>query len=189
MAYKVTKIGKNAYVKSDTTLMDNLLKGIEMKLAARVGILGASGRNRVVRQDGETFKAFQKRLRHFLKSDKAKGDSPTNADIGLAHEVGVKSRNLPRRSWLKEPLEDHLSQHFAKLGKVAIEKMLFANYQIAYAQLGVIGEIIVQKGFETGGYGKWKPLKAATIAAKGSDAILIDTAQLRRSVTSEVVKK
>jgi hypothetical protein len=169
MAYKFTKIGKTGTVTSDTTLLEALVKGIDLKLAVRIGILGASGKN--------------------TRAKSSKGNDITNAEIGLAHEKGIKSRNLPRRSWLEEPLRDNLSIYFVALGKKVVEKMLRGSYQQAYAELGLVSEIIIQKGFETGGYGKWKPLSPITIARKGSDAILIDTAQLRKSVTSEVIKK
>lgn len=189
MSYKYTKVGNSGTVRTNTTLLDALKNGIQQKLATRVGILGNSGRNRVVQHPSETSVAFKKRVKAFLKSDKSQGDAPTNADIGLAHEKGVKTKNLPRRSWLEEPLQDKLRLHMQKLGEQAIEKMLNSQYEQAYAELGVIAEIIIQKGFETGGYGKWPKLKQSTIAAKGSSAILIDTAQLRRSITSEVVHK
>lgn len=189
MAYKVTKIGRVGSVTVNTTLLDNLRNGIDKKLVVRIGILGATGRNRVQQQKGESNPDFKKRLREFQKSNKVKGDVGTNADIGLAHEKGIKSKNLPRRSWLEDPLRDHLKEYFVKAGKKAIESMLMSSYTSAYAQLGLIAEVIIQKGFESGGYGKWKPLSPMTIARKGSSAILIDTAQLRRSITSEVVSK
>jgi len=189
MPGKVTKIGRTGTVTVDTSLLENLVKGIDLKLAVRVGILGATGRNRIQQQKGESNPAFAKRIREFQKSNKAKGDLETNADIGLAHEKGIKSKNLPRRSWLEEPLRDHLSEYFSKAGKKAIEQMLLGTPRMAYAQLGLIAEVIIQKGFASGGYGKWKPLSPITIARKGSSAILIDTAQLRRSVTSEVIAK
>ncbi len=161
---RVTKIGSTAKVTFDDSLLKALTEGINEELVVRVGILGA-------------------------KSKRQNQKGLTNADIGLAHEKGVKSRNLPRRSWLEEPLKDHLSEYFEDLGKKAIENFLHSRYVDAYAQLGLVAENIIQRGFETGGYGKWRPLKLATIRAKGSDAILIDTAQLRRSVTSEVISK
>lgn len=167
MEYKVTKIGKTGQVTTEKSLLDNLLRGVDMKLFARVGIMGAKNK----------------------RTKSGKGQDVGNADIGLAHEKGIKSINLPRRSWLQTPLEDNLSEAFNALGAKAIQKMLTGNYFTAYAQLGVVAENIIQKGFETGGYGKWAPLSQVTISKKKSDAILIDTAQLRRSVTSEVVSK
>ncbi len=190
MGSSYKKVGKNATVKIDTTLLDALIKGTEQRIVVRVGVLGSSNsRNQVTRAPNETAKAFKIRVMEFLKSRTLKNDDKTNAEIGLVHEKGSKSGHIPRRSWLEEPLADHLSLHFAKAGKNAIERMLKSEYKKAYADLGVIAEVIIQKGFETGGYGKWQALSPVTIARKGSSAILIDTAQLRRSVTSEVVSK
>ncbi len=120
----------------------------------------------------------------------SKEKSPvTNADIGAAHEFGVKSRNLPRRSWLKEPLTDHLSEYFKRIGPEAITNAIVNQIESSYVELGIVCEQIILKGFENGGYGKWKALKASTIKAKGSSTILVDSAQLKKSVTSVVVKK
>ncbi len=160
---RITKVGRNIKITFDDTLLKSLIEGINKNLVVRVGVLGVKGR----RQE----------------------QGVSNADIGLAHEKGVKSRNLPRRSWLEQPLQDHLKEQFEALGKKAIESMLQAKSEVVYAQLGLVAENVIQRGFETGGYGKWKPLKQSTIRAKGSDAILIDTAQLRRSITSEVVSR
>lgn len=181
MAVKTTRVGRRGTVKVDVSLLDALTKGIGQHLVTRVGILG-SGANRVIKQKDEGEVSFRKRVREFKKTG-AGSDAATNADIGLAHEKGIKSKNLPRRSWLEEPLTDHLSEHFAKLGKKALVSMLQSNYKAAYADLGIVAEIIIQKGFESGGYGKWAPLKHRI------GTILVDTAQLRRSVTSEVVAK
>ena len=160
---KETKIGKYASVKIDMTGLKNLLKGIEEKRIVRVGVLG----NKTARSD--------------------KSSGPSNADIGLAHEKGVKAKNLPRRSWLQNPLEDHLPEYFKKLGTKTLALILVQQGITAYQELGLICEQIILKGFETGGYGKWKPLKPATIARKGSNTILVDTAQLKKSITSAVV--
>ncbi len=184
---KVIKIGKTGTVVSDTSILKALIDGTNLKLVVRVGILGL-GAGRVVQDKDESKAAFRKRVKQFQKTGMG-SDVATNADIGLAHEKGIKSKNLPRRSWLEDPLRDHLNEYFAKLGKKAIETMMLSQPMKAYENLAIVSEIIIQKGFDTNGYGKWKPLKASTIAAKGSDAILIDTAQLRNAVTTEVVKK
>lgn len=179
---QTTPIGKNAFVKTNMTPLNNLLAGIDEKYVVRVGILGnkAHAKNRL--DTGE----LKKRGGHKV------GDTAselTNADIGLRHEKGVKSEHLPRRSWLQNPLEDNLMEYFTKIGSETIKLMVLKQSLSAYQDLGIICEQIIQKGFETGGYGKWKSLSAFTIAQKKSSQILIDTGQLRKSVTSQVVKK
>lgn len=177
------KIGRNTLVRLDVSGLKNLLDGIDQKYVVRVGILGSKAQAAHQRKQtgGQAIGGGHK---------VGKEASPTtNAEIGLAHEKGVKSRNLPRRSWLQTPLEDNLGKYFGKLGEKALAQILVAQPRQAYVELGIVCEQIVLKGFETGGYGKWRPLKAATIAAKGSDQILVDTAQLKKSVTSAVVEK
>ena len=54
------------------------------------------------------------------------------------------------------------------------------------ARLGLFAETLVQRAFETSGFGQWPALQSSTVKAKGSSAPLIDTGQLRRSISSEV---
>jgi hypothetical protein len=180
---KETRIGKYSSVKVDLTGLNNLIKSAGSQYVVRVGILGEKPRSAKTSEE----------------SDKQK-DPPTNAEIGLAHEKGVKSRNLTRRSWLQVPLEDHLPAVFIKEGPKAMTMMLLGQSLQAYEMLKEICEDIVQKGFDTSGYGKWKALELQTLYRKhprgfskwtkeNNDQILVDTAQLRKSVTSVVVVK
>lgn len=122
------------------------------------------------------------------KSDKA--SDLTNADIGLLHEKGSLSQHIPRRSFLLMPLEQESFDlnntrkalwHAFVTGKTTLRE--------AYKQLGIAAEIVIQKAFETGGFGRWRALADSTKARKHSSAILIDTAQLRKSIDSRVVSK
>ena len=62
-------------VKGNMDGLDKILKNVSKNLVAKIGIFGGS------REDGET-----------------------NASIGAKHEFGSFSKNLPRRSFLKDPL-------------------------------------------------------------------------------------
>ncbi len=149
----------------------------------KVGILGGQGTQEYTRKEtGKLAKGGGHK--------KGKKDSPvSNAEIGLVHEKGSKAKNLPRRSWLEVPLQDHLNEVFKNMGAEVLMDMLVNQPKKAFQNLGFACEQIILKGFETGGFGKWKALKASTITRKGSDRILVDTAQLKKSVTSEVVMK
>lgn len=127
--------------------------------------------------------------------DKSKRDEDTkagvtNAELGSFHEFGAPKINLPRRSFLLDPLtikgkeltkktEQIIDKYIDKEG--GIEKIL--------ELVGIYGESIVQEAFETGGFGAWQPIKEATANRKGSSQILIDSSQLRRSVISKVEKR
>jgi hypothetical protein len=145
--------------------LDHIKKAVGNTYVARVGVLG--GRN-----------------------DRTDGGEFGNAEIGLIQEFGSNSRNIPARSWLRMPIEaknkdivDSMTSSMAKSAFAA------GNYKKLFQYLGIAGVIAIQEAFASRGFGRWAPNAPETIAAKGSSAPLIDTAQLRRSVTNDVVKK
>lgn len=139
--------------------------------------------------------------------DESKGYVPGNAEIGAIHEFGVTGGvspfkqpgiskspvknpniNLPERSFLRMPLITRLPEAIAAQGRAAWRKaILDKGVVFALKNLGVLAEGIVQDAFATGGFGTWAKLKKSTIRRKGSDAILVDKAELRQSVTSRVI--
>lgn len=125
------------------------------------------------------------------KAARSNAIGETNAEIGLIMMVGSVTKKIPPRDWLRFPIEYCRKELMnvmgkSKLVKSSVEK---GDYKKVFQQLGVAAEVIIQRGFETGGFGQWAPLKQRTIDEKGSDAILIDTGQLRRSVSSDVAPK
>jgi len=107
---------------------------------------------------------------------------------GLLHEVGSKSLNYPARSFLRVPLRTKLPEQIEKIGKAAWQSFILRKGLLrALDQLGMIAENVVQKAFATSGYGRWAPNAPATVAKKGSSAPLIETGQLRKAITHEVV--
>jgi putative ubiquitin-RnfH superfamily antitoxin RatB of RatAB toxin-antitoxin module len=145
-------------IKEDFKGLEDLKKTLNTKKTAKIGI--------------------------FSNKD-ARDDQLTNVKIGAKHEFGSFSENLPRRSFLKDPM-DIKRKEIVKEAKRIINKYAMDGENKILELLGVYGESIVQEAFETGGFGTWKPLSQSTIEAKGSNSILIDTAQLRRSITSKV---
>lgn len=117
----------------------------------------------------------------------ARDDSMTNVKVGMKHEFGSFSEGIPRRSFLKDPMQIKRKELLNKTGKV-IDKKITDNKgsDEILETIGVIGETIVQQAFETSGFGTWEPLSSGTINKKGSSSILIDTGQLRRAITSKV---
>ena len=176
-------IDKYTKVTMNTDGLDKLLAAANEGYFVKVGIIGSKANAEHQRKETGELKKGGGHETGEKKSD------VTNAEIGLAHEKGSKSQNLPRRSWLVTPLEDHLPEYFESIGQEAIDLIIAQQNPKNYEMLGVIAEQIIQKGFATGGYGKWKPLAAFTVANKGSSAILIDTGQLRKAITHEVVKR
>jgi hypothetical protein len=179
---KLTKIGNFGTVSLDLEHLNELHDTLfGTKFITQVGVLGAKAQSR--KQIATTKLGYHKKGRE--------ASEQTNAEIGLVHEKGSLSRGIPRRSFLLFPL-----QHQAK-GLMGVRKFLWNNFmngdqslaslKKAYTLLGIAAENIIQKAFQTGGFGKWPKLSQATIDRKKSSAILIDSGQLRRSITSRVV--
>ena len=127
-----------------------------------------------------------------ILGDKNKRDDSgevTNAEIGLVHELGSKSRNIPARSFLQMPLHQRQQEIVAETKAGAESKIKKGDTLAVLKTLGVACENAVQDAFGTQGFDTWEPDKPETIARKGSAAPLIDSAQLRKSITSKVEKK
>ena len=112
-----------------------------------------------------------------------------NASIGAKHEFGSYSDHIPERSFIKMPLTTKTNELVKTIVNNILPDMLEGDLMPTLKKIGLAGEQVIDNAFATGGFGSWKPLSPITIANKGSNAILIDTGQLRRSITSLVVKK
>lgn len=145
----------------DIKKLEILEKALKKKYAVKVGIL-----NDVAREGGMG-----------------------NAEIGIIMEYGSFKRKIPPRSFLIMPINKKRKEILKKVGPVAFKHFMAGQPKKAYVALGLQAESVVQDAFTSAGFGTWKPLKEATIKAKGSSKPLIDTGQLRRSITSEVVTK
>lgn len=152
----------NVKITSNFTKLEQLNKNAKVKMFAKIGILG----------------------------DKTnRDDTLTNAQIGMKHEFGSKSENIPRRSFLNDPLVIKKDEINKTIGKLIGEHLVEKNGMVKIFKLiGIKAEAIIQEAFASGGFGTWKPLSKRTEAAKGSSSILIDTAQLRKSISSGVEK-
>jgi phage gpG-like protein len=118
-----------------------------------------------------------------------------NAQIGFTNEFGKMTGypKIPARSFLRMPLQ---SIYFKE--KLRSKKSLSAKeFEKAIAtgkadefskKVGMVAEETIQEAFSTNGFGNWKENAAYTIEKKGSSSPLIDTGQLRRSITSKVLK-
>ncbi len=114
--------------------------------------------------------------------------SKTNAEIGLTHEYGSISDNIPVRSFLRMPLSEKSKElvAFASSEKKKIEhQMSKGNIRNLFVLLGIKAEAIIQEAFETGGFGKWLPKKPRE---DGKNSPLIVEGELRRSISSKVGK-
>lgn len=115
---------------------------------------------------------------------------------GINETTKKPSMNIPERSFLRMPLIVKLPDAILAQGRDLWRKaILNRGVTFALRNLGVLAESIVQDAFATGGFGAWAALSQSTINRRlkksngkiGRMAILVDSAQLRQSVTSRVV--
>ena len=107
-------------------------------------------------------------------------------DVGRRHEFGI---GVPRRSFLRMPFivkQKTIDKAIATSWKKITDGKSTALKE--FGILGIIGQNISKDAFASGGFGKWEKLKPATVKAKGSDEILLDTSKLVQSITNWVVK-
>jgi len=116
-------------------------------------------------------------------------NSPTNAEIGAAHEFGSPKKGLPVRSFLRMPLTDVLPKRIE-------DTDLFSDKQLEEVAktgtlrpwLDVISKLakaVVIDAFHEQGWGKWKK---SDMTYKKNHMTLTETGQLRDSVDTKVVE-
>lgn len=122
--------------------------------------------------------------------DNRKEAGLSNATVGLAHEFGTftgKKEKIPKRSFLRMPLTTKSQSILKYLDNNKTLKLVGeGNFRQVFKNLGIACEKVIQEAFETSGWGSWAPNTRMTVALKKSKKPLIDTAQLRRSITSKV---
>jgi hypothetical protein len=176
---------KGSVVHLDIDKLESIQHALKAKFVTEVGILGSKSGTR---KNITTTKAG---VRKAGKNYTAQ----TNAEIGLLHEKGSLTQHLPRRSFLLFPLQ------YKAEGLLAIKNKLWGVFtnpnaeqtmprlKKAYKDLGMLAERIISASFKSGGFGKWKDISDATKKRKKSSAILIDSHQLERSISSRVVNQ
>lgn len=148
--------------------LEQLLKALKGKPpVARVGVLGSNSRT--------------------TKSN----ENPTNSEIGAAHEFGSPARGIPQRSFLRIPITEHLQKEMESSGLLTEKEMKEVIKQGSVKPwlevVAKLGEGISLDSFNTGGFGKWPAWKNPNYH-NGGNQLLVDTQQLRDSITSEVVE-
>ena len=120
----------------------------------------------------------------------------TNAEIGTFHEFGTD--NLPRRSFLEDPLREKLNFKNSKFRKAtrkeAWKQIVGKGNQRKFMQyLGQYALKVIADAFEAGGTPEWQPLTERYVKQKErkglSTNILTATAQMRKSISFKVMEK
>lgn len=145
----------------DTKGLDQILKALKAKPpVARVGILGGANS----RKDGQS-----------------------NATIGAAHEYGTTK--IPQRSFLRIPISENLEKRMQSsnlLNQEVLKAVIKEGSVLPWiTKVAIIAENIVLDAFSSSGFGKWAPWKNPSYT-NNTGMLLVDTQQLRNSITYEV---
>jgi hypothetical protein len=115
------------------------------------------------------------------------GGGPNNASIGAVHEFGNSTH--PQRSFLRIPISKNLKKKMEQSGafdKATFQKVMAEGSIIPWAtKVGFLAvECSIDAFAEGGGKGnRWKP---SDMRRKKVHQTLVETQQLRNSITSEV---
>lgn len=111
-----------------------------------------------------------------------------NSSIGLKHEFGDPTENLPMRSFLRQPIIEHFQEFLdkAEIGEETIKEIAEEKTLAPLVNFfGIVGTLVVLEGFDSGGFGKWKP---SNMKLKKNHQTLVETQQLRDSISWELKK-
>ena len=109
------------------------------------------------------------------------------ATLLAIHVLGAPSRGIPQRDPLTPPLIAN-AQRYSDLLALGLKNALSdgTDPKLVYEKIGIVATNDVYDYFVTGNF---KPLNQKTIDRKGSSKPLIDTEELRGSITYEVRNK
>jgi len=149
------------------------------------------------KNDNSLFVAYEKNLQQFkdsvvkagiLAKDGSENHSEgiTVFQIGMIHEFGVPEKNIPRRSFIRVPIENNIKE-ITKLiennHRLVLEKGM--QTKVALDLIGIKAQNVIKESFRNN---NWKANSRATIKRKGSSRPLINTGQLIGSI-SYIVEK
>lgn len=114
--------------------------------------------------------------------------SITVASIGKVQEFGSVVNNIPSRSFIRTPLNNHLSDDIDKIKNKLIQFCIDTKSMYkTYFSIATIMRNIIIESFSNQGDGTWAPNSPITIRKKGSSSPLIDTGRLRKSIDFNII--
>jgi hypothetical protein len=166
-------------IKADFDKLNKLLRACGSRQVVKVGVFSAKTERGVV----QTVKLgkWVGRTRSMEKDEHL-----DNAAVGAIHEFGSFSMGIPARSWLVMPVHQK-EKDIAEAGFKRFEMVAKSgDMKLVLRDVGVGCLGAIDQAFESSGFGRWKPLKPATVKRKHSAAILIESAQFRRSIMFQI---
>ncbi len=121
------------------------------------------------------------------KSSREGSGKVTNAELLFIHTNGSPARGIPPRPVLQPAIENDKERVGEMLGKAinAATSGKIEEIVPALERAGQYGENVCKAWF-TNAANNWKPNSEETIERKGSSRPLIDTGQMRKSITHVV---
>ncbi|MWN31012.1 MULTISPECIES: hypothetical protein [unclassified Gilliamella] len=110
--------------------------------------------------------------------------SITNAELGVIHEFGVPEKGIPERSFMRSTASEE-AENLGRLGNARIAECL-KGQKSAHDAFADVGAYLQGKIVEKITDGDFVANKEETAKRKKSSKPLIDTGQLRASITYEV---
>ncbi len=179
--------GKSVDLEYDFTGLNNFVKTIDRfgKYVVKVGIFG----NKSARQGGGAMTNAEVGVINEFGSEGRRGAVHAFLRAAGIHEFGSFRGRVPARSFLRMPIAEKSKQIIADASKGAAEMLAKGDVVGVLKRLGIACEKQIQLAFATRGFGSWAPDAPSTVRKKGSNQPLIDTSQLRRSISSQVSEK
>lgn len=158
--------------------------------AVHIEVTGLEALARALRRDPPTCRLGILGGHASRRSKPGDASSPTNAEIGALYEFNDgRNPNRPGGSFLRVPLIDHLESQLQDTGLLdqkTLERVIATGTITPWVRkLAIVGEKVVMGAFATEGYGKWKP---SDMTRKKNAQTLVETGQLRNSISSEVTE-
>ena len=119
-------------------------------------------------------------------STNARQGASNNATIAAVHELGAPTRGIPARPFLIPTMQNNADKYTTLMAQ-GFRNALQDKEKAAevYEKIGLVASSDVKDYIVSG---QFVPLKESTIDRKGSSKPLIDTGELRNSISYEVRK-
>lgn len=105
-----------------------------------------------------------------------------NVSLAVIHEFGAPGAGIPERSLIRATFDARVEIWIKQATKIA-ERVYSTTPETPGRALGILGELAVSDYRKAITAGIPPPLKAATIARKGSSTPWLDTGILRNAIT------
>lgn len=171
-------------------LTQDLMKSLK-ELGNKVVCVGIPEEENIHRKDGITnaqlmyihnhgVRDFE--MRKAMQHDLDNGMKYSKAHELYVHENGSPLWQVPPRPILEPALDDGKELLSEQLKEAALAILDGGNVAVELQEVGLLGQNIVRDWF-TNPSNKWAPNSSNTVKRKGSDNPLIDSGELRKSIT------